>query len=204
MVKTYLSAAIQNWISEKTKNNWWGFWRLKKIALHWQLSSVDKVGIWPEVTGPVFIQNSGRIEIGDRVILGSKWHKPISISLVKPEAKLTIEDDVFINYGVDIGLMNEICIGAKTLIGNECIIYDTDWHTLDGLEAEAPALPTRIGRGVWLGARVIVMKGVTIGDNTVVAANSTVTKDLPANVLAGGSPAKVIRPIERHRYAQPD
>lgn len=203
MLKTYLSAALQSWISDRTTRNWWGFWRLKKLALRWQLSAVQKFGIWPEVTGPVFIQNAGRIEIGDRVILGSKWHRPISLSLLKPEAKLIIGDDVFINYGVDIGLMNEIEIGEKALIGNECIIYDTDWHTLDGREGEIPALPTRIGRGVWLGARVMVMKGVSIGDNTVVAANSTVTKDLPPNVLAGGSPAKVIRPIERFRYVAP-
>jgi acetyltransferase-like isoleucine patch superfamily enzyme len=47
---------------------------------------------------------------------------------------------------------------------------------------------------------VIVLKGVTIGDNTVVAANSVVTQDLPGNVLAGGSPARVIRSIQRSRY----
>jgi maltose O-acetyltransferase len=66
-----------------------------------------------------------------------------------------------------------------------------------------PVAPVRIGRGVWLTNRVIVLKGVTISDNTVVAANSAVTKDLPNNVLAGGNPAKVIRPIQRCRYNLP-
>ena len=56
-------------------------------------------------------------------------------------------------------------------------------------------LPVRIGRNCWLGAGVIVLPGVTIGDNTVVGAGSVVTRDLPANVLAVGSPARVLREI---------
>jgi acetyltransferase-like isoleucine patch superfamily enzyme len=200
MLKTYLSAAIQNWISKKTEQNWRGFWRLKKLALHWQLSNTQLQGSWIEVTGPVFINNKGFIEMGNRLILGSTWFRPISINVTSSIARLIIEDDVFINYGVDIGVVDNIFIGAKSLIGNDSIIYDNDWHRLDGLEGKVPSKPTRIGRGAWLGARVVVLKGVTIGENTVVAANSTVTHDLPDSVLAGGNPAKVIRSIERFRY----
>lgn len=199
MLQTHLLAAFQNWATAKTKQNWRGFWRLKKLGIQWQLSNVQELGASIEITGPVSIKNSGHIKIGDRVILGSQWHHPITISVLR-QARLVIEEDVFINYGVDIGSKGEIVIGARSLIGNECIIYDTDWHRLDGLEGEAPVAPTTIGRGVWLGARVIVTKGVTIGDNTVVAANSTVTRDLPDHVLAGGCPARVIRPIARSRY----
>lgn len=176
---------------------------MKKWAINWQLKDVQQVGEYVELSGPIFIENQGRIEIGSRVTFGSRLYQPITIAVARKEARLVIEDDVFINYGVDIGLVKEITIGEKSLIGNDCVLYDTDWHSMDGLDLEVPAASTRIGRGVWLGARTIVMKGVTIGDNTVVAANSTVTHDLPANVLAGGSPAKVIRPIERRRYFTP-
>jgi acetyltransferase-like isoleucine patch superfamily enzyme len=120
--------------------------------------------------------------------------------LATSEARLIIENNVFINYGTEISLVKEVNIGAYSLIGIDCLIYDTNWHSLDGLDLNVTAEPTRIGRGLWLGARVIVLKGVTIGDNTVVAANSVVTKNLPNNVLAGGNPAKVIREIERSRY----
>ena len=113
---------------------------------------------------------------------------------------MIIENNAFINYGTEISLAKEVLIGAYSLISIDCLIYDTDWHSLDGLDLDVPAVPTRIGRGVWLGARVMVLKGVTIGDNTVVAANSVVTQDLPGNVLAGGSPARVIRSIQRSRY----
>jgi acetyltransferase-like isoleucine patch superfamily enzyme len=200
MLDAYISAAFQTWAAAKTRENWRGFWRLKRLGIRWQLRNVQHTGDEIELTGPVIIQNLGIIEIGDQVIFDSKWYKPIYISLPQPGAKLTIENNVFINFGTEISLVKEVFIGAYSLIGIDCLIYDTDWHRLDGLDEDAPIEPTRIGRGVWLGARVIVMKGVTIGDNTVVAANSVVTHDLPNNVLAGGSPARVIRTIERRRY----
>jgi maltose O-acetyltransferase len=200
MLEAYISAALQTWAAAKTKKRWQGLWRLKKLGIRWQLRNVQKIGVEIELTGPVIIQNSGTIEIGDQVIFDSRWYKPIYIQLSQADAKLIIENNAYINFGTEISLMKEVFIGAYSLIGIDCLIYDTDWHSLDGLDREVPVAPTRIGRGVWLGARVIVMKGVTIGDNTVVAANSVVTNDLPNNVLAAGSPARVIRAIQRSRY----
>lgn len=56
--------------------------------------------------------------------------------------------------------------------------------------------PVTVKKGIWLGVNVTVVKGVTIGKNTLVAAGSMVTRSLPANVVAGGIPAKVLREIE--------
>lgn len=204
ILETYLSAAFQTWAASKTQKNWREFWRLKKLGIQWQLKNAQKVGLEVDLTGPVIIKNSGTIDIGNQVRFNASWHKPIYISLSSSEAKLTIENNVRINYGTEISLLKEIFIGAYSMISIDCLIYDTDWHRIDGLDGEIPVQPTRIGRGVWLGARVVVLKGVTIGDNTVVSANSLVTKDLPANVLAGGCPAKVIQPIQRWRYIPVD
>lgn len=55
-----------------------------------------------------------------------------------------------------------------------------------------------IGKNCWLGAGVVVLPGITIGDNTVVGAGSVVTKDLPANVVAVGDPCKILRPLNEH------
>lgn len=203
MLEAYLAAAFQTWAADKTNKNWRGFWRLKKLGLHWQLKAAQKIGSEIELTGPVIIRNLGSIEIGDQVRFESKWYKPIYIQLAAPEAKLTIEHNAMINFGTEISLVKEVFIGAYSLISIDCLIYDTDWHTLDGLEQDISTEPTRIGRGVWLGARVIVLKGVTIGDNTVVGANSVVTHDLPPNVLAAGNPARVIRSIDRRKYVPP-
>lgn len=62
-------------------------------------------------------------------------------------------------------------------------------HRLDGMYS----LPITIGSGVWIGTGAIVLAGVTIGENSVIGAGSVVTKDIPANVLAVGSPCKVLR-----------
>lgn len=59
-------------------------------------------------------------------------------------------------------------------------------------------LPVHIGKNVWIGAGVLIMPGVSIGENTIIGAGSVVTKDIPANVVAFGSPCRVIREIGEH------
>jgi len=87
------------------------------------------------------------------------------------------------------------------LCGANVTITDTDWHhldrSLDGIEPP-PSAPVIIGSNVWLGMNVNVFKGVSIGDNSVIAANSLVTKDIPENALAIGAPAKVIKKIRNY------
>ena len=61
-------------------------------------------------------------------------------------------------------------------------------------------MPVKIGKNCWLGAGVVVLPGVSIGDNTVIGAGSVVTKDIPANVVAVGTPCKVVRPISERDY----
>jgi acetyltransferase-like isoleucine patch superfamily enzyme len=199
MLKSQTLAYFQDWA--KAHPGWPGAWRLLRWAVRHQLNGVQRIGVGLQISGPLVIKNAGYIEIGDHAQLDSCWYQPIVLEVVNPDARLIIEHDAYINHGVNIGVACEVVIGAHAKIANECIIYDTDWHSIDGLSQQIPTAPTRIGRGVWLGARVIVLKGVTIGDNTVVAANATVTRDLPRNVLAAGTPARVIRTIERHRYA---
>jgi len=198
MLTQYLCASTANWASQHI--HYRGAWRLRTWAWKKQMQGVQKVGAGLLINGPVYIDNRGQIEIGDHVELRSSWHRPISISVVDTQAHLQIEDGVFINWGVSIGVAREVIIGALTLIADDCIIYDTDWHSMDGLDRNITPAPTTIGRGVWLCARTVVLKGVTIGDNSVVAANSVVTSSIPSNVLAAGAPARVIRAIERKRY----
>ena len=85
------------------------------------------------------------------------------------------------------------------LIGPDCGIYAAG-HPLDVEQRNAGleyAHPIHIGNNVWIGGGVKIMSGVTIGDNTVIAAGSVVTKDIPSNVLAGGVPCRVIRKLDK-------
>ncbi|MFA6010720.1 MAG: DapH/DapD/GlmU-related protein [Desulfobacteraceae bacterium] len=83
-----------------------------------------------------------------------------------------------------------ISLGDNVRCGANTLITDTDWHTDDSRAGENA--PVSIGNNVWLGVDVIVLKGVTIGENTVVGAGSIVTRSLPENVYAAGIPAVVV------------
>ncbi|HEY3862497.1 MAG TPA: acyltransferase [Verrucomicrobiae bacterium] len=86
-------------------------------------------------------------------------------------------------------------IGEGTLIGSGAMIIDNDFHVLtpDGWRGEvrANARPVKIGREAFIGARAIILKGVTIGDRAVVGAGAVVTRDVPANMVAAGNPATI-------------
>ena len=86
-------------------------------------------------------------------------------------------------------------------------ITDSDWHGIyDRVNRDSTVKPVRLGDNVWLGDRATVLKGVTIGDNSIVAASSVVTKDVPANVIVAGNPAIVVRELDpsESRYTRDD
>ncbi len=95
--------------------------------------------------------------------------------------------------GTTIACAKKVVLGKNIRCGANTLITDTDWHNDD--VRTNPDAPVAIGENVWLGVNVTVLKGVSIGENTFVAAGSIVTKSLPANVVAAGCPCKVIRPI---------
>lgn len=112
------------------------------------------------------------------------------------ESKIQIGSHCYINRFTILDASKDITIGNGVMIGPNCYITDHD-HGMDPEksigEQELVEAPTRIGNDVWLGANVTVLKGVEIGDGSVIGAGSVVTKDVPPNVIAAGSPAKVIR-----------
>lgn len=110
---------------------------------------------------------------------------------------ITIGDRVFANYGLTALDCAPITIGADTQIGPHVQLL-TPTHPLDADERRSKveaAAPISIGSNVWLGGGVIVLAGVTIGDNAVIGAGSVVVRDIPANVVAVGNPARVIRQL---------
>ena len=108
--------------------------------------------------------------------------------------------NVYTNFGLTLVDDTHIYIGDYTMIGPNVTIA-TAGHPIDpalrqmGLQYN---LPVHIGRNCWLGAGVVVLPGVTIGDNTVIGAGSIVTKDIPANVVAVGNPCRVLREVGEH------
>ena len=93
-----------------------------------------------------------------------------------------------------------IYVGDNTLFGPNVVLATAGHPLMPELRAKGYQFnaPIRIGKNCWLGAGVMVMPGITIGDNTVVGAGSIVTKDLPSGVLAVGNPCRVLRTIGEH------
>ena len=111
---------------------------------------------------------------------------------------LTLGRDVFINMGCTFQDAGGITIGDGTLIGHGSTVVTLN-HAVDpARRADMVPAPVVIGRKVWLGAGVTVVPGVTIGDGAIVGAGAVVTKDVPANAIVAGVPARPIRTTGFH------
>ncbi len=106
-------------------------------------------------------------------------------------------NNVYANFNLTLVDDTHICVGDCTMFGPNVTIATAGHPILPELRAQGYQYnaPVRIGCNCWLGAGVIVLPGVTIGDNVVVGAGSVVTKDLPDNVVAVGNPCRVLRPV---------
>ena len=124
-------------------------------------------------------------------------NRPCLIATMRHYASIEIGDHCGLS-GAVILAADKITIGNNVLIGANSLITDNDWHNTDPkirLEECKITIPVRIENNVWLGVNSVVLKGVNIGENTVIAANSIVVKNIPANVIAGGNPCKVLKNI---------
>ena len=182
---------------------------LKYWYLRGRISFAFRGVEWPEnlkLFGKVGLSAQGQIVIGSNVSIVSDSifnragiNHPTQLVAGKG-ATLVIGDNTGIS-GASIYALESIEIGKHVLIGANCHIYDTDFHPMDWkqrrVSGEPAKAPVKIEDDVWLAANVTVLKGVTIGARSVIAAGSVVTRDIPSDVLAGGSPAAVIRKLNK-------
>ena len=105
--------------------------------------------------------------------------------------------NIYANFNLTLVDDTHIYVGDYTMFGPNVTVASAGHPILPELREQAYQynMPVHIGKNCWLGAGVIVLPGVTIGDNTVIGAGSVVTKDLPSNVVAVGNPARVLREI---------
>jgi acetyltransferase-like isoleucine patch superfamily enzyme len=120
--------------------------------------------------------------------------QPCVLRALEPEAKLVLGRKVGLS-GAVVCAASSIEIGDHTLLGAGVMVLDTDFHQPVGdwewtHDRRIGAKPVKIGRGVFIGARAIILKGVTIGDRAVIGAGAVVTQDVPAGYMAVGNPAR--------------
>ena len=123
--------------------------------------------------------------------------QPCVLRTVAHGAELILESGVGLSAGV-ICAARSVRVGQNTIMGAGAMIIDSDFHTL-GPEGKwvndfaGTARPIVIGRSVFVGARALILKGVTIGDRAVIGAGSVVTRDVPSGCVAAGNPASIVR-----------
>lgn len=127
--------------------------------------------------------------------------QPCVFNISYPGSRLVIGDNVGIS-GSSICARKSVTIGDNVLIGSGCLITDNDAHPIDwqdrrdGREEKVLCAPVVIENDVFIGARSIILKGVTIGKRTVIGAGSVVCKDVPADCIVAGNPAIIIKHLE--------
>ena len=165
------------------------------LRARWYLRGAAELGARTRLRGRPKVVTHGSIEIGDRVQLVSTVAR---LELVaEAGAMLRIGSRSLVNFGTSIVAFDRVTIGERCLIGPHCMIMDTGFHHVEPdrrLERPTPR-PISIGENVWLGARVVVLPGVTIGDDAAIGVGSIVTDDIPSGVVAVGVPARVVRSL---------
>jgi acetyltransferase-like isoleucine patch superfamily enzyme len=169
----------------------------RKLRLRWHFLRRDAYLRFPVQGNLLEALDEDRVRIGPWVLIEPGcW-----FALYPDSAELEIGEGTIINLGCMLAATERITIGSHCMFANYCFVADADHRyddasvpvTWQGMETKGPVT---IEDNCWFGTNCVVTGGVTIGKRTVVGANSVVTKDLPAGVVAAGAPARVLREIE--------
>ena len=183
---------------------WWQKWRWyeqnslpwNRLRIHREFARRRAFCRWPIEGNVLSAMREGRLELGAQVL-----KEPGVWITVGPEATVSIGEGTFLNRNVMVAATDRVEIGAHCMFANGCFITDGN-HRFDDPEVPVPWQgftskgPTVIGDNVWAGANVVFTSGVTVGERSVIGANSVVTTDLPPHSIAAGAPSRVIKTIE--------
>ena len=161
----------------------------------------EALGDHAKVVRPWNVEVFGtNVRAGKAIHIVSRRDQPVSFTVWSPKdapGRIDIGDCCFFAGGVRILATGAITIGDGALLAKNVTITDSDWHDVYNRVDPRPAhKPVTLGRNVWLGDGAFVGKGVTIGDNAIVGARSVVTKDVPANTIVAGTPAKKVGELD--------
>ena len=172
----------------------------QRWAEHFLIPQFDAVGKEPRFQGARYIHLQGpNIRVGDHFHAFGTRQSRLSLA-VNPydggDGEIVIGHYCVLSSGVRIRSALSVHIGDNCMLAENCFVTDADWHDVYHRIYPGKRAAVRIGSNVWLADSVTVCKGVSIGDNCVVGAASVVTRDIPANSIAAGNPARVIGEID--------
>lgn len=146
----------------------------------YQLTNSISIGKSPTFEGKMEI----KIDSDSAIVIGNHLHMrgPFYVKALTG-GRLEIGDSCFFNHNCSITCMRSIKIGENCKFGNNLVIVDHDHNFKHKNEGEYLSEPIKIGNNIWIGANVTILKGVSIGDNCVIAAGSIVRKSIPSNTI---------------------
>jgi acetyltransferase-like isoleucine patch superfamily enzyme len=164
-----------------------------------------KIGKAPNIEFPIFILGLDRFIIGDNITIGKdcklRAYKGYESQKFNPE--IIIGNNFYMGTHSNILIIDRLIIGDNVTLASRVTIIDHDHGRLDESDIYVPVMkrnlsskgPIYISDNVWIGEGAVVLGGITIGNNSVIAANAVVTKNVPPNTIVAGVPAKAIRTI---------
>jgi len=182
-------------------------WLVKTFWVEPRFRSRYQAGksLWME--NSPYVAGRGDIVLGEGVRISGK----IGIAFVPVKGytpRLRVGANTFIGVNCSFSAAESIVIGDNCLLAAETVIRDNDGHPLDAVRRRAntpleadEVQPVTIGNDVWIGNRAMVLKGVTIGDRAIVASCAVVTKDVAADTIVAGNPARVVRELPKSETA---
>ncbi|MEA1969528.1 MAG: acyltransferase [Thermodesulfobacteriota bacterium] len=181
------------------KKIWFGFQNF--YLRHFLVPHFDSFGKNSFVVKAWYIEVFGApVKIGDNVTLLASSDKKTRLTVWSEKKGINgidIGDHVLISPGVRISAASDIKIADNCMIASNAYITDSDWHGIyDRSLPPKEAFPVKLEENVWIGDSAIICKGVTIGKNSIIGAGAVVSTDIPANCIAVGNPAKIVREID--------
>lgn len=183
-------------------DNYYSFSEFVKLCYSFMMTRLWNRGAML-IRRPFYIRGGVRVSYGKGFTTGYNCRIEVFGDRDDHNTKLLIGKNVHIGDNVHIAVAEQVNIGDNCLFASKIFISDLDHGTYSGVDPSLPTsdpnnraitfAPVSIGKNVWLGENVCVLKGVSIGDGSIVGANSVVTKSIPAQSIAVGIPARVIK-----------
>jgi acetyltransferase-like isoleucine patch superfamily enzyme len=167
---------------------------------HFLRPQLESLGVGFTFMRPWHVEIFGApIELGDYVNVVASSDKTVRLAIwsEQPDRGLIrVGNYCLICPGVRIGSAHEITIGDNCMIASNAYLTDSDWHDIYNRIWIGKTAPIRIANNVWIGDSAIVCKGVTIGENSIIGAGAVVVDDIPANSVAAGNPARIVKQLD--------
>lgn len=172
----------------------------KAWARHFLAPQFDRLGEGVVFIKPWHVEVFGRnVFVDDLTFVIAAPDRKVRFSVwpARPEqGRISIGRCCLICPGVRIGSSCDVSIGDSCMLAHGAYVTDADWHGIYDRVALGRQAPVTIGDNVWIGDQAIVGKGVTIGDNAILGAGAVVTRDVPANTIVAGNPARIVRRLD--------